>query len=466
MSSPRPGQVRLRIGVALQDAALDDRQTGRELLRLQGRLYGLRSAEIRRRVEEVLDLVAIGAAIDRRIGTYSGGMRRRLDLAAALVHNPEVVFLDEPTTGLDPDSRARVWAEVRKLNQSLGITIFLTTQYLEEADALAHRVGFISAGRLVAEGRPEQLKQRIGSELIVADVSGDGSHRPPTPGGLGGSQRRVEPRRAPRHLHPRQLLCAVHGRDRARPKPAHGAEPHAPRPKSRRRVHRDHRLTPGPGPTMTSDGEIRGRPAGFGHDLATIVGRALRDIPREPTAVLTAIFLPAFFYLTNIGALRECGPPRRRLQLQSVSAAHGHRLRGNGHVEGSSPGHRHPRRLLRSVVHDAGTPPRPAAGAHGRRRGGDRRPVPASAGHRLRAGCALRHGRARSLGLHRVLGAVGTRLHWYPLRRGTQDRKPGRGQCGVHRFLPPVLLERRTSCRSTPLPGGSQPSLPTTRSPT
>ncbi len=159
--------------MALQDAALDDGQTGRELLTLQGRLYGLRSAEIRRRLDEVLDLVAIGPAIDRRIGTYSGGMRRRLDLAAALVHNPEVVFLDEPTTGLDPDSRARVWAEVRRLNRSLGITIFLTTQYLEEADALAHRVGFISAGRLVAEGPPGLLKQRIGSDLIVADVAGE-----------------------------------------------------------------------------------------------------------------------------------------------------------------------------------------------------------------------------------------------------------------------------------------------------
>ena len=115
-----PQEVRLRIGVALQDAALDDRQTGRELLALQGRLYGLRRAEIRARLDEVLDLVDIGSAIDRRIGTYSGGMKRRLDLAAALVHNPEVLFLDEPTTGLDPDSRAAVWAEVRRLNSELG----------------------------------------------------------------------------------------------------------------------------------------------------------------------------------------------------------------------------------------------------------------------------------------------------------------------------------------------------------
>jgi len=168
-----PNEVRLRIGVALQDAALDDGQSGRELLELQGRLYGLGRRAIRRRLDEVLDLVAIGSAIDRRIGTYSGGMKRRLDLAAALIHGPEVVFLDEPTTGLDPDSRARVWAEVGRLNRELGITIFLTTQYLEEADALADRVGIISAGRIVSEGPPAELKRSIGRDLVVARVGGE-----------------------------------------------------------------------------------------------------------------------------------------------------------------------------------------------------------------------------------------------------------------------------------------------------
>lgn len=167
-----PEEVRVRIGVALQEAALDDRQSGRELLVLQGRLYGLRSAQIKRRLAEVLDLVDIGPAIDRRIGTYSGGMKRRLDLAAALVHNPRVLFLDEPTTGLDPTSRANVWAEVRRLNAELGMTIFLTTQYLEEADALAHRVGIISGGHLVAEGPPDGLKHSAGQDVIVAEVSG------------------------------------------------------------------------------------------------------------------------------------------------------------------------------------------------------------------------------------------------------------------------------------------------------
>lgn len=169
-----PQSVRLRIGVALQEAALDDRQSGRELLSLQGRLYGLSTAQIRTRLGEVLDLVDIGDAIDRRIASYSGGMKRRLDLAAALVHNPDVLFLDEPTTGLDPHSRAAVWSEVARLNRELGMTIFLTTQYLDEADALADRVGIISSGRLVAEGTPAALKHSVGHDVIVAEVVGDG----------------------------------------------------------------------------------------------------------------------------------------------------------------------------------------------------------------------------------------------------------------------------------------------------
>jgi ABC-2 type transport system ATP-binding protein len=168
-----PEGVRLRIGVALQEAALDDKQTGRELLRLQGRLYGLRPKEVEQRLDDLTSLVDIGEALDDRIGTYSGGMKRRLDLAAALVHNPDVLFLDEPTTGLDPISRAKVWEEVRRLNQELEMTIFLTTQYLEEADQLADRVGIINDGRIVAEGAPEELKRRVGTDLVVVEVEGD-----------------------------------------------------------------------------------------------------------------------------------------------------------------------------------------------------------------------------------------------------------------------------------------------------
>jgi len=167
----QPELVRLQIGVALQDAALDDRQTGRELLDLQARLYGLRRHERLARVAQVLTLVDIGTAIDRQIHTYSGGMKRRLDLAAALIHDPRILFLDEPTTGLDPESRAAVWTEVRTLQRQRGITIFLTTQYLEEADELADRVGIISRGRLVAEGTPEALKKTVGIDVIVATVT-------------------------------------------------------------------------------------------------------------------------------------------------------------------------------------------------------------------------------------------------------------------------------------------------------
>lgn len=167
-----PVEVRRRIGVALQDAALDEGQTGRELLTLQGRLYGLSMREVRGRLDEVLDLVAIGDAIDRRIKTYSGGMKRRLDLAASLVHGPEVLFLDEPTTGLDPHSRFTVWSEVRHLNAELTMTIFLTTQYLEEADELADRVGILADGRLVAQGSPAELKRSRGQDLVVVEVEG------------------------------------------------------------------------------------------------------------------------------------------------------------------------------------------------------------------------------------------------------------------------------------------------------
>ncbi len=168
-----PGEVRLRIGAALQEAALDPKQTGAELLRLQGLLYGLPKSAMPRRVAQLGELIDLGDALDRPIDTYSGGMRRRLDLAAALVHNPEILFLDEPTTGLDPVSRASVWAEVRRLNNELGMTIFLTTQYLEEADELAHRVGIIDRGRIVAEGTPAELKRSVGADVIVARVEGD-----------------------------------------------------------------------------------------------------------------------------------------------------------------------------------------------------------------------------------------------------------------------------------------------------
>ena len=166
-------QVRLSIGAALQATAIDPKQTGRELLRLQARLYGLRGPAAASRLAELAELVDIGDALDRRVATYSGGMKRRLDLAIALVHTPSLLFLDEPTTGLDPSSRARVWDEVRRLNATEGMTIFLTTQYLEEADELASRVGIIDHGRLATQGTPADLKRAVGADVVEADIHGD-----------------------------------------------------------------------------------------------------------------------------------------------------------------------------------------------------------------------------------------------------------------------------------------------------
>jgi ABC-2 type transport system ATP-binding protein len=155
-----PDAVRHRIGVALQEAGLDARQSGRELLILQGRLFGLSPAAAGERAEELLALVELEDAADRRIKGYSGGMKRRLDLASALVHRPDVLFLDEPTTGLDPASRLTVWDEVRRINEQ-GTTVFLTTQYLEEADQLCDRLAIIDDGRIVREGTPARLKAEL-----------------------------------------------------------------------------------------------------------------------------------------------------------------------------------------------------------------------------------------------------------------------------------------------------------------
>jgi ABC-2 type transport system ATP-binding protein len=165
--------VRRSIGVALQEAALDPLMTGHELMRLQATLHGIRRREADRRAASLLERVGLTNAAERRIGTYSGGMRRRLDLASALVHDPHVLFLDEPTTGLDPISRRAIWDEVRKLKGE-GTTIFLTTQYLEEADQLADQVGIIDTGKMAAEGTPGALKAQIGRPHLELSVS-DGS---------------------------------------------------------------------------------------------------------------------------------------------------------------------------------------------------------------------------------------------------------------------------------------------------
>ena len=168
--------VRRNIGVALQDAAIDPLMTGSELLVLQAVLYGIAKSKIRARADELLERVGLTAAAERRVGTYSGGMRRRLDLALSLIHQPTVLFLDEPTSGLDPMSRIALWEEVRRLNDE-GTTVMLTTQYLEEADQLADRIAIINEGKIVREGKPRDLKAAVGNPTLLVSVTADQSEK-------------------------------------------------------------------------------------------------------------------------------------------------------------------------------------------------------------------------------------------------------------------------------------------------
>ncbi len=161
------GKVREAIGVALQDVGLDPLMTARELLVLQSQLFGKSGEEARQKAERLLVTVGLDDVDPKkRAGAYSGGMKRRLDLALALVNDPRILFLDEPTTGLDPASRVSIWEEVRRLNEQLGMTIFLTTQYLEEADRLADEIAIIAKGKIVAKGTPEELKREVGDEVV------------------------------------------------------------------------------------------------------------------------------------------------------------------------------------------------------------------------------------------------------------------------------------------------------------
>ncbi len=187
-----PGSVRSAIGVTLQEAALDPLMTGFELLQLQATLHGLRKGAASAKADELLERVDLVRAKDARLGTYSGGMTRRLDLAMSLIHEPKVLFLDEPTTGLDPISRKVLWDEVRALNHE-GTTVFLTTQYLEEADALADRVGIIADGKLVAEDTPENLKADIGAARLEVTINDPASHAKAREI-LGGHGRLLKPR--------------------------------------------------------------------------------------------------------------------------------------------------------------------------------------------------------------------------------------------------------------------------------
>jgi ABC-2 type transport system ATP-binding protein len=165
-----PGQIRKVIGVLSQETIVDVDLTGRENLRLQGRLEQMRGSILENRVDELLRMVQLDDVADKAAGRYSGGMKKRLDLASALVHKPKLLFLDEPTTGLDPQSRAAIWAYLEKLNREEGITIFLTTQYLEEADRLCRQLSIIDHGKIIAEGSPSELKEAVGGDTITLSL--------------------------------------------------------------------------------------------------------------------------------------------------------------------------------------------------------------------------------------------------------------------------------------------------------
>jgi ABC-2 type transport system ATP-binding protein len=172
----QPGRIRERIGYVGQAGGADREITGRTELVFQGRLYGMTTEAARKRAAELIEMLELEGAADRKVGTYSGGQKRRLDIGLGLVHGPELLFLDEPTTGLDPQSRARVWDEVRRMHDR-GTTVFLTTHYLDEADALCDRVAIIDYGRIVAEGTPEELKRAIAGDVVTFTVAGNQQQR-------------------------------------------------------------------------------------------------------------------------------------------------------------------------------------------------------------------------------------------------------------------------------------------------
>jgi ABC-2 type transport system ATP-binding protein len=167
-----PARIRERIGYVGQAGGADREITGRTELVFQGRLYGMSVPQAQRRAAELIDMLELDGAADRKVATYSGGQKRRLDIGLGLVHAPQLLFLDEPTTGLDPQSRARVWDEVRKMHDR-GVTVFLTTHYLDEADALCDRVAIIDYGKIVAEGTPEELKRAVAGDVVTLSVAGD-----------------------------------------------------------------------------------------------------------------------------------------------------------------------------------------------------------------------------------------------------------------------------------------------------
>ena len=310
-------QVRRAIGAALQEAALDPMLTGRDHLRLQTMLQGIPRAERGARADELLERVGLDFAADRKVGGYSGGMKRRLDLALALVHRPRLIFLDEPTTGLDPQSRMALWDEVARLRRDDGVTVFLTTQYLEEADVLADRVGIIDHGRIVAEGTPAELKEAIGRASVHA-VPARPDERARIAHVLG---RFGEPLPATGETEVAvRLTEGVSLADVVRAVDAEGlglARRRDPRAHARRRLPREDRpLSRRLGGRLGRGGSRRAG-AGGGADprdrpamtvVATQIGavaqRSVRRTLRQPAAIVFPLVFPIMLLLVNAGGLK------------------------------------------------------------------------------------------------------------------------------------------------------------------
>ena len=423
-----PGEIRVRIGVALQDSSIDGKQTGRELLKLQGRLYGLSGADIKRRMDDVIGLVDIGTAIDDRVESYSGGMKRRLDLAMSLIHRPQILFLDEPTTGLDPVSRNAVWSEVRDLNTRSGVTIFLTTQYLEEADELADRVGIIAKGTIAAEGTPAELKRTIGTDLIVAEVGGDGEQAAGRVRALRGStvskcadRNSRSPPRMVRRSSPTSPSRSKENGTTVRSLTLRtptlddvfldvtGAHLQASHERSTDAAEEHHERA-----TRPSGSHRRGERTSARPSVVRDARLRHRRRPGDPQRVPRAGVHDSGPHRPGVLLRRQrrCAAGLRRAvrlgrRLQGVPAPGRDHLRRDRHLAGGCARHRHPGRLLRPAAAHPDPSADAAARADGRRRGGDHPAVHPRdrAGPRVRR--AVRHRRARHGRVHRLRGGVG-----------------------------------------------------------
>ena len=297
-------KVRASIGAALQEAALDPLLTGRDHLRLQATLQGISRAERKARADELLERVGLSEAADRKVKGYSGGMKRRLDLALALVHRPRILFLDEPTTGLDIQSRTALWEEVARLAREDGVTVFLTTQYLEEADVLADRVGIIDHGHIVAEGTPAELKAEIGLpsvHAIPAQESDRGRARARARAVRRLARRLVARRGRPPERGPRGSARGRAGRRRRRP---HAREPRDPGSLARRRLPREDRPLARGCRRRLGERRRTDDVSGVAEQAGALALRSIVRTSRQPAAVVFPLIFPMMLLLVNSGGLQ------------------------------------------------------------------------------------------------------------------------------------------------------------------